>query len=107
MKLKYLSYSPARWVFRHAGGDVTILLGVIPNLVFSSPIALTLARRQDTVTANFQLLGLDADCFNFSFDRNTFSSTCVLVEGTPAFSRIDLYACIANDNRNIVYQFNL
>ncbi|KAF1964749.1 hypothetical protein BU23DRAFT_52105 [Bimuria novae-zelandiae CBS 107.79] len=84
----------------------TLLLSVIPNLVFSSPLAPTLARRQDTVIANFQLLGPDADCFNFSFDGNTFSATCVSVEGTPAFSRIDLDACITNDNGNMVYRFN-
>ncbi|KAH7111849.1 hypothetical protein B0J11DRAFT_585777 [Dendryphion nanum] len=81
-----------------------ILLSVIPQLVFSSPTTPAPARRQDTVIANFQLLGPNADCFDFSFDSNIFSATCVSVNGIPAFSRINLNACITNDNGNMVYR---
>lgn len=86
--------------------DSILLLCVIPHLVSTSPVALTHARRQDTVIANFQLLGPNADCFDFSFDRDTFSATCVSDKGTPAFSKIDLDACIANDDGNMVYRFD-
>jgi hypothetical protein len=83
---------------------VVIPLSVISQLAVSSPTIQTLAQRQDTVRANFQLLGPNADCFDFSFDSNTFSATCISVDGIPVPSSVNLDACITNDDGNMVYR---
>jgi hypothetical protein len=80
-----------------------VLLGFMSQLVFSTRIQ-NLARRQDTVMANFDLLGSDADCFDFSFNSNTFSATCVSDAGIPVSTSINLDACITNNNGNMVYK---
>jgi hypothetical protein len=82
---------------------VAVLLSVISQLAASSPIIQTLAQRQDTVRANFQLSGPNADCFDFSFDSNTFSATCISVDSILVPSSINLDACITNDDGNMVY----
>lgn len=85
---------------------VSILLGAFPSLISASPIAPSHARRQDTVLAGFQLLGADGDCFDFGFDKDTFSATCISVTGEPAFSKIDLDVCMGNADGNLVFQFD-
>jgi hypothetical protein len=83
------------------GVTFALPLGIIPQLVYSSPTITTITQRQDTVIAG---LGLP-DCFDFSFKGSKFSAICISADGTPAFSSIDLDSCIANDNRNMVYLF--
>jgi hypothetical protein len=83
---------------------VAIPLGVISQLAASSPIIQNLAQRQDTVRANFQLSGPNADCFDFSFDSNTFSATCISVGSIPVSSSVNLDACITNDDGNMVHR---
>lgn len=80
-----------------------LLLSIILLLAYSTPIILTHTLRQDTILADFQLLSLDVDYFDFSFAHNKFSTTCLSVEGIPSFSSIDLDAYLMNNNRNIVY----
>jgi hypothetical protein len=58
----------------------------------------------DDALANLQLLGAEADCFDFNLDGSLFSATCVSVEGFPTFASIDLDHCIANDNGNMIHQ---
>jgi hypothetical protein len=82
-----------------------LLLAVTFQLVSSSPITPTLARRQDTVLAGFQLLGPDADCFDFSFKGNIFSATCVSVDAAPVSLSVNLDQCITNAIGNMGYLF--
>lgn len=81
-----------------------LLLSIIPIFVYSAAVVPIHTPRQDTALADFQLLGPNADCFDFSFDRNTFSATCISINGTPSSSGINLDACITNNNGNMAYQ---
>lgn len=81
-----------------------LLLSVIPTLGLSSGIIPSIARRQDSTFADLQLLGDNTDCYNFNFNGNAFEATCVSVSGTPATSKINIDACITNDNGNMVYR---